>query len=75
LKVDIGLINEDYAKIENASLTREFINAKHNIAMHLPDSVAASWMDSLKEKPYLFPNPFIFAKKMEKKVFYTGQEK
>jgi L-ascorbate metabolism protein UlaG (beta-lactamase superfamily) len=75
LNVDIGLINEDYAKIENAGLTSEFINAKHNIAMHLPDSVAVGWMDSLKDKPDLFRNPFIFTKKMEKKIFCTGQEK
>jgi L-ascorbate metabolism protein UlaG (beta-lactamase superfamily) len=75
LKVDIGLINEDYAKIENANLTREFINAKHNIAMHLPDSVAIGWMDLLKDKPDLFSSPFIFTKIMEKKVYYTGHEK
>jgi L-ascorbate metabolism protein UlaG (beta-lactamase superfamily) len=67
--VDIGLINEDFGKIENASFTREFINAKYNIAMHFPDSIAIGWSDSLKDKPDLFSNPFIFTKKMEKKVF------
>jgi len=75
LNVDIGLINEDFGKIENAGLAREFINAKYNIAMHFPYSVAVGWLDSLKGRPDLFPNPFIFTKKMEKKLFYTGQEK
>jgi L-ascorbate metabolism protein UlaG (beta-lactamase superfamily) len=74
LNVDLGLINEDFAKIENAGLAREFINAKHNIAMHLPDSVAVGWMDSLKDKPDLFSDPFIFLKKIEKKIYCTGQE-
>jgi L-ascorbate metabolism protein UlaG (beta-lactamase superfamily) len=71
--VDIGLINEDYAKIENAGLAREFINAKYNVAMHLPDSIAIDWLASLKDKLDLFLNPFIFTKKMEKRTFYTGQ--
>jgi L-ascorbate metabolism protein UlaG (beta-lactamase superfamily) len=75
LNVDIGFLNEDFAKIENAGPVREFINAKHNIAMHLPDYMAAGWMDSLKNKPDLFRDPFIFSRKMEKKVFYTSQEK
>jgi hypothetical protein len=43
--------------------------------MHFPDSVAIGWLDSLKDKPDLFSDPFIFTKKMEKKVFYTGQGK
>jgi hypothetical protein len=43
--------------------------------MHLPDSKAVGWLDSFKDKPDLFPNPFIFTKKMERKVFYSGQEK
>ncbi len=73
LNPDIGLINEDFGKIENAHFTREFINAKINIAMHFPDSVAVGWLDSLKKKPDLFSNPFIFIKKMEKKVFFTDQ--
>lgn len=75
LNVDIGLINEDFGKIENAGLAREFVNAKYNVAMHFPDPIAIGWLASLRGKPDLFPNPFIFTKKMEKKVFYTGQEK
>jgi L-ascorbate metabolism protein UlaG (beta-lactamase superfamily) len=67
--VDIGLLNEDLCKVENAGIAREFISAKHDIAMHLPDPVAALWLDSLKDKPGLFSNPFIFTKKMDKKVF------
>ena len=72
--VDIGLINEDFAKIENAQLAREFINAKYNVAMHLPESIAIGWMDSIKDKPDLFSNPYIFLKKMENKVFQGNQE-
>ena len=72
--VDIGLINEDFAKIENAHLAREFINAKYNVAMHLPESIAIGWMDSIKDKPDLFSNPYIFLKKMENKVFQSNQE-
>jgi L-ascorbate metabolism protein UlaG (beta-lactamase superfamily) len=71
LNVDIGLLNEDFGKIENAGYAREFVDAKHNIAMHFPDSVAIGWLDSLKNKPDLFPDPYIFIKKMERKVFYT----
>jgi L-ascorbate metabolism protein UlaG (beta-lactamase superfamily) len=74
LRVDLGLINEDFAKIENAGLTRKFINAKLNIAMHLPDYVAVGWMDSLKDRTDIFSDPFIFLKKMENKVFFS-QEK
>ncbi len=73
LNPDISLINEDFGKIENARFTREFINAKINVAMHFPDSIAIGWLDSLKDKPDLFSNPFIFIKKMEKKVFFTDQ--
>jgi hypothetical protein len=38
----VNLFNEfeDYGKIENAGLTREFINAKYNVAMHFPDYMA-----------------------------------
>jgi len=75
LKVDIGFLNEDFGKIENAACAREFINAKYNIAMHFPDSIAVGWLDSIKDKPDLFPNPFIFTKELEKRIFYTGQEK
>lgn len=74
LNVNIGLINEDYAKIENAGLAREFVKAKYDVAKHFPDSTTIGWLASLEDKPDLFPNPFIFTKKMEKKVFYTGQE-
>ncbi|MDO9154038.1 MAG: MBL fold metallo-hydrolase [Paludibacter sp.] len=75
--IDVGLINEDFAKIENAALTRKFISAKHNVAMHLPDHVANVWLDSFKDKPGLFLNPFIFSKKMDKKSFFItgGMEK
>lgn len=73
--INIGLINEDFSKIENAELAKEFINAKHNIAMHLPDSVAKGWLDSLKEKPNLFLNPFIFTKKLQQKIFYIDKMK
>jgi hypothetical protein len=69
------LINNRILCENDSILTREFINAKHNIAMHLPDSVSIGWMDSLKDKPDLFSGPFIFTKKMEKKVYYTGHEK
>ena len=75
MNVEIGLINEDFGKVENARFTREFINAKNNVAMHFPDSIAIGWLDSLKDKPDLFSNPFIFIKKMEKKVFFTDQGK
>jgi len=73
LNIDIGMINEDDAKIENAGLVKNFINAKYNIAMHLPESAASAWLESLKEKPDLFSNPFIFTRKMDKKVFYVGR--
>jgi L-ascorbate metabolism protein UlaG (beta-lactamase superfamily) len=69
LNVDIGFLNEDFAKIENAHFAREFINAKYNIVMHLPDPITAGWMDSIKDKPDLFSNPYIFLKKLEKKIF------
>jgi len=75
LNVDIGLINEDFAKVENAEFTAEFINARYNIAMHLPDQVASVWLDSFKDNPDLFSNPFIFTEKLEKKVFYIDQRK
>ena len=55
--------------------TREFIMAKHNVAMHFPDSVAIGWLDSLKGRPDLFPDPYIFTKKLGKKVFYNYDEK
>jgi len=55
--------------------TREFIMAKHNVAMHFPDSVAIGWLDSLKGRPDLFPDPYIFTKKLGKKVFYNCDEK
>ncbi|MFH0756140.1 MAG: MBL fold metallo-hydrolase [Bacteroidota bacterium] len=75
MNIDIGMINEDFAKIENAGLVKQFINAKYNIAMHLPESAAGGWLESLKDKPEFFSNPFIFIRKMEKKVFYfeTGE--
>ncbi len=75
LNVDISLINEDFAKIENAGSARSFINAKFNVAMHLPDSIAIGWLDSLKDTLDLFSNPFIFTKKLQKKIFYFDQEK
>jgi L-ascorbate metabolism protein UlaG (beta-lactamase superfamily) len=71
MDIDIGFINEDFSRIENASLAKEFINAKHNIAMHLPDPVAKGWSDSVKAKPDLYMNPFLFTEKMEKKTFST----
>ena len=70
LNIDICLINEDFAKVENAGFAKAFINARYNIAMHLPDSIASVWLDSFKDKPDSFSNPFIFTKKMEKKVYY-----
>ncbi|MBN2348531.1 MAG: MBL fold metallo-hydrolase [Bacteroidales bacterium] len=70
MDIDIGFINEDFSKIENAGITRDFINAGINISMHLPDSEAGFWLDSLKDQPDLFSHPFIFTKKMEQKVFY-----
>jgi hypothetical protein len=42
--------------------------------MHLSDSAAFGWMDSLKDRPDLFSDPFIFLKKMEKRIYCTGQE-
>ncbi|OFY76656.1 MAG: hypothetical protein A2V46_01400, partial [Bacteroidetes bacterium RBG_19FT_COMBO_42_7] len=75
LKIDIAFLNEDFAKAENAHFAREFISATHNIAMHLPDPAAISWLDSIKDKPDLFSNPYIFLNKMEKKVFNASQEK
>lgn len=73
MNIDIGLINEDFSKVENAGYTRAFINARYNIAMHLPYAVASVWFDSFKDKPNLFSNPFIYSKKMEKKVFYVDR--
>lgn len=70
LNIDIGFINEDFAKIENSGSTKELINAKCNVAMHLPDTAASVWIESFKDNPDLFRNPFIFTKKMDKKVFY-----
>jgi L-ascorbate metabolism protein UlaG (beta-lactamase superfamily) len=67
--IDIGLLNEDFCKVENAGIAREFINAKHDVAMHLPDAAARLWLDSLKGKPGLFSDPFIFTKTMEKKIY------
>jgi L-ascorbate metabolism protein UlaG (beta-lactamase superfamily) len=74
LNIDIAMINEDFAKIENAGITKDFINAKINIAMHLPDADANVWLDSFQDKPDLFSNPFLFTKKMESKVFYIQTE-
>ena len=73
MDIDIGLLNEDFAKIEYAGLAKEFINAKYNIAMHLTDSVAKGWLNSFKDKPDLFLNPFIFTQKRGKKVFYIDK--
>jgi L-ascorbate metabolism protein UlaG (beta-lactamase superfamily) len=75
LNIDIGFLNEDLAKAENAYFAREFINAKYNIAMHLPDPIAIDWLNTIKDKPDLLLNPYIFLKKMEKKVFNTSQGK
>jgi len=44
-----------------------------NIAMHLPESVANAWLNSFKDEPDIYSNPFIFTKKMEKKVFYIDR--
>jgi len=70
LNIDIGMINEDFAKVENAGLAKKFINARYNIAMHLPESAAIAWLDSFKDTPDIFSNPFVFTRKMEQKVFY-----
>jgi hypothetical protein len=64
------MINEDFAKVENAGLAKKFINARYNIAMHLPESAAIAWLDSFKDTPDIFSNPFVFTRKMEQKVFY-----
>ncbi len=69
-KIDIGFINEDYAKIEHAGRAKEFINAKYNIAMHLTDSQALLWLDAIKDQPGLYPNPYIFTQKMDRKMYY-----
>jgi hypothetical protein len=73
MDIDIAFLNEDFSKIENAELARQFINAKYSVAMHLPDSVAKNWLHSFKDRPDLFINPFIFSEKMEKKIFFTDQ--
>lgn len=70
MNIDVGLLNEDFAKIENAGLAREFINAKYNVAMHLTKDEADVWLVSLKDKPNIFLNPYIFTGTLEKKVFY-----
>lgn len=72
--IDVALVNEDFAKIENAGITREFINAKYNIAIHLPEAAEAVWLESLKDKPGLFSNPVIFRKELENKVLYFERE-
>lgn len=66
---DIGLLNEDYSKPENAGLAAEFINARNNVAMHLPESQNAVWADTVRKNPHLFRNPFIFTRSLEKKSF------
>lgn len=73
LNIDIGLINEDFAKLENAALAREFINARFNVAMHLREAAANIWLDSFRDKPNLFINPFSFTEQMEHKVFYIDK--
>lgn len=70
MNIDVGLINEDFAKVEYAGLAKSFISARHNIAMHLPKAAAGIWSDSLNDKAELYSNPFIFSKPLEKKVFY-----
>lgn len=71
MSIDIGMLNEDFAKVENAGLAKSFINAHNNIAMHLPEIAASGWLESFKDKPDMFSNPFIFKKKMERRIFYT----
>lgn len=68
--IDVGLINEDFAKVENGALTREYINAKYNVAMHLQEAAANVWLDSFRDQQDLFPNPYIFRRELENKVFY-----
>lgn len=67
--VDTGLLNEDYSKPANAGLAAEFINARNNVAMHLPGAEAAEWMDTVRRNPGLFRNPYIFTGSLERKSF------
>lgn len=67
--VDIGLLNEDYSKPSNASLAAQFVNARNNVAMHLPGTEAVEWMDTVRINPVLYRNPYIFTRSLERKSF------
>lgn len=66
----VGLINDQFGNMNNASITRGFINADYNVTMHLPEWVAKVWLEPLKDKPDLFSNPYVFTSSMEQKVFH-----
>jgi L-ascorbate metabolism protein UlaG (beta-lactamase superfamily) len=67
--VDVGLLNEDFSKPANASLASEFINARNNVAMHLPEPQSAEWNDTVMTNPRLFRNPYIFTRSLERRNF------
>jgi len=67
--VDIGLLNEDYSKPSNSNLAAQFINARNNVAMHLPGPQSQEWMDTVMINPRLFRNPYIFTRSLERKSY------
>ncbi len=68
--ITVGLINDGFGNMQNASITREFINAQNNVTMHLPEQIAKIWLEPLKEQPDLFSNPFVFTRSSEQKTFF-----
>jgi len=67
--IDIALLNEDFSLPANAGLAEEFMNARINVAMHLPRSETGAWMDTVRNNPRLFRNPYLFTRSLEKKSF------
>lgn len=67
--ITLGLINGGFGNLQNASITREFINARNNVIMHLPEHIAEIWLGPLKDQADLFSNPFVFTRPLEQKTF------
>ena len=62
--ISIGLINDQFGQIQNAEITNRYIHAAHNIIMHLPEHIAKTWMEPLKEQPGILSDPFVFTKSL-----------
>ena len=69
--ITVGMINDGFGNLQNASITMEFINARNNVTMHLPENIAKICLEPLKDQPDLFSNPFVFTKPLQQKTFYT----